>query len=80
VYWLIGYEALGVEGYGRSEQAALESFADQFYGACLWRVSMARVYGARKWIAQPTGSQLTGEARKLKRKLIDMVASVRPAG
>jgi hypothetical protein len=35
-YWLIGYEALGVEGYARSEQAALESFADQFYGA--WKV------------------------------------------
>jgi hypothetical protein len=67
VYWLIGYEAIGVEGYGRSEQAALESFADQFYGA--W-----------KWIAQPDGSQLTGEARKLKRKLMSMVASVQPAG
>jgi len=66
-YWLVGYEALGVEGYGRSEQAALESFADQFYG--VW-----------KWIAQPTDSQLTGEARKLKRKLIGMVESVQPAG
>jgi hypothetical protein len=41
----------------------LESFADQFYGA--W-----------KWIGQPDGSQLTGEARKLKRKLMSMVASV----
>jgi len=65
-YHFIAYEPLGIEGYGRDEQAALESFADLF--STTWA-----------WIAEAKDRDLGGEARELKRKLLDLVASVNSA-
>ena len=65
-YCFIGYEAVGIEGYGRSEQEALESFADVF--SATW-----------DWIATARDSELGGEARELKRELRALVAAVEAA-
>jgi hypothetical protein len=62
-YLFVGYEPVGIEGYGRNEQAALESFADVF--AATW-----------DWIATARDSQLGGEAQELRRKLRDLVEFV----
>ena len=60
------YKAVGIEGYGRSEQEALESFADVF--SATW-----------DWIATARDSELGGEARELKRELRALVAAVEAA-
>ena len=65
-YCFIGYEAIGIEGYGRNEQEALESFADVF--SATW-----------DWIATARDSELGGEARELKRDLRALVAAVEAA-
>ncbi len=62
-YHFVGYRVVGIEGYGRSEQEALESFSDVF--SATW-----------DWIATTRDDQLGGEARELKKKLSDLVAQV----
>jgi hypothetical protein len=66
-HWLVGYDPIGIEGYGDSRQEALESFAEQFYGA--W-----------KWIAEAPDTSLTKDGAELKRKLLGLVAEVQAAG
>jgi len=65
-YSLVGYEPLGIEGYGDDKQQALESFADQF--SATW-----------DWIATARDSQLDADARQLKRKMLNLVALVKPS-
>ena len=65
-YCFIGYEAVGIEGYGRNEREALESFADLF--SATW-----------DWIATARDSELGGEARELKHDLLALVAVVEAA-
>ena len=65
-YRLVEYEPLGLQGRGRDEDEALESFADQFWG--MW-----------EWIASADDSKLTQDARRLKRKMRSLVRSVTPA-
>ncbi len=65
-YYFVGYPALGIEGYGRGEQQALESFSDVF--STTW-----------DWIAMTRDSQLGTEARELKRQLSELVAEVHSA-
>ncbi len=62
-YCFIGYEPLGIEGYGHDEQEALESFADVF--SVTWDG-----YAAEK------DSKLSADARDLKRKLHNLAAGV----
>jgi hypothetical protein len=62
-YCFIGYEAVAIEGYGRNEQEALESFADVF--AATW-----------DGYAAENDRGLSGDARDLKRKLLALVAEV----
>ncbi len=65
-YCFVGYEAFGIEGCGRNEQEALESFADVF--SATW-----------DWIATARDSELGGEARELKRELRALVVAVEAA-
>jgi hypothetical protein len=65
-YCLVEYEPLGLQGRGRDQDAALESFADQFRG--MW-----------EWIASADDPKLTQDARRLKRKMRGLVRSVTPA-
>ena len=65
-YRLVEYEPLGLQGRGRDQEAALESFADQFWG--MW-----------EWIASADDPKLTQDARQLKRKMRSLVRSVTPA-
>jgi len=65
-YCLVEYEPLGLQGRGRGQEDALESFADQFWG--MW-----------EWIASADDSKLTQDARRLKRKMLRLVRSVTPA-
>jgi hypothetical protein len=65
-YCFIGYEAVGIEGYGRDEQEALESFVDLF--AATW-----------DGYAAENDRGLSGDARDLKRKLVALVAKVEAA-
>ena len=65
-YRLVEYEPLGIQGRGRGQKDALESFADQFMG--MW-VS----------IASADDPKLTHDARRLKRKMLSLVKSVTPA-
>jgi len=62
-YYFVGYRALEIEGYGLSEQEALESFSDVF--SATW-----------DWVATARDSELGGEARDLKKKLRELVAEV----
>lgn len=64
-YCFIGYELLGIEGYGRNGQEALDSFADVF--SATWDA-----YAVEK------DNKLSGDARDLKRKLLGLVAEVEP--
>ena len=52
-YCLVEYEPLGLQGRGRDQEEALESFADQFWG--MW-----------EWIATADDSKLMPDARRLK--------------
>ena len=65
-YCLVDYVPLGLQGRGLDQEEALESFADQFWGA--W-----------EWIAAADDSKLTPDARRLKRKMRSLVRSVTPA-
>src|SRR5664279_117383 len=65
-YCLVEYEPLGLQGRGRDQEEALESFADQFWG--MW-----------EWIASADDPKLTQDARQLKRKMRSLVRSVTPA-
>jgi hypothetical protein len=65
-YCFIGYEAVGIEGYGRNEREALESFADQF--SATW-----------DWIARARDSQLDADTRQLKRRMLSLVELVVPS-
>ena len=65
-YCVVGYEPLGLQGRGRNQEEALESFADQFSGT--W-----------DWIASADDPELTQDARRLKRKMRSLVRSVTPA-
>lgn len=65
-YCLIGYEPLGIEGYGEDKLEALESFVDQF--SATW-----------DWIATARDSQLDADTRQLKRKMLNLVALVKPS-
>ena len=56
-YCLVEYEPLGIQGRGRDQEEALESFADQFRG--MW-----------EWIASADDPKLTQDARRLKRKML----------
>ena len=64
-YCLVEYEPLGLQGRGRDQEAALESFADQFRG--MW-----------EWIASADDPKLTQDARRLKRKMRSLVRTVTP--
>ena len=64
-YRLVEYEPLGIQGRGRDQEEALESFADQFWG--MW-VS----------IASADDLKLTQDARRLKRKMLSVVKSCTP--
>jgi hypothetical protein len=63
-YCLVEYEPLGIQGRGRDQEEALESFADQFRG--MW-----------EWIASADDPKLTQDARRLKRKMLSLVKWVR---
>jgi hypothetical protein len=65
-YCFVGYEAVGIEGYGSDEQEALEGFAADF--SATW-----------DWIAKARDGKLGGEARELKRELRALVAAVEAA-
>jgi hypothetical protein len=65
-YCVVEYEPLGLQGRGRDQDAALESFADQFRG--MW-----------EWIASADDPKLTQDARQLKRRMRGLVRSVTPA-
>lgn len=65
-YCLVEYEPLGLQGRGRDQEEALESFADQFWGT--W-----------DWIASADDLKLTQDARRVKRKMRSLVKSVTPA-
>lgn len=65
-YCFIEYEPLGISGYGRDEQEALEAFAADF--ATTW-----------DWIAEARDSQLASDARELKRGLQALVAALEVA-
>src|ERR1035437_7838023 len=64
-YCLVEYEPLGLQGRGRDQEEALESFADQFWG--MW-----------EWIASADDPKLTQDARRLKRKMRSLVRSATP--
>lgn len=64
-YCLVEYEPLGLQGRGRDQEEALESFADQFWG--MW-----------EWIGSADDSALMPDARRLKRKMLKLVRSVTP--
>lgn len=64
-YCLVEFEPLGLQGRGRDEQEAIESFAGQFCG--MW-----------EWIASAHNLDLTSDARRLKRKMLSLVKSVTP--
>src|ERR1035438_5674621 len=59
-YCLVEYEPLGLQGRGRDQEEALESFADQFRG--MW-----------EWIASADDPKLTQDARRLKRKMRSLI-------
>src|ERR1700676_2600119 len=65
-YCLVEYEPLGLQGRGRDQKEALESFADQFWG--MW-----------EWIASADDSKLKQDARRLERKMLRLVRSGTPA-
>jgi len=65
-YYFIGYEPLGIEGYGRREQEALESFAEVF--SATW-----------DGYAAENDHKLSADARDLKRKMLGLVAEIEPA-
>ena len=62
-YYVIGYQPLGITGYGHSEREALESFADDF--SFTWDT-----YGMAR------DGDLTQDARDLKQNLRRLVARV----
>jgi hypothetical protein len=62
-YILVAFPPIGIRGYGKTEDEALESFVDQFRSA--WSM-----------IAQESDSRLTPEARLLKRAMLHLVRSV----
>ena len=64
-YYFIGYEPLGISGYGRDQQEALKSFADVF--SATWDS-----------VAMASDTQLGREALELKRRLRNLVAGVKP--
>src|ERR1035441_8885441 len=64
-YCLVEYEPLGIQGRGRDQEEALESFAAQFCG--MW-----------EWIASRVAPKLTRDARRLKRKIMSLVKSATP--
>jgi hypothetical protein len=63
--WVLEYKPLGISAYGSTKLGALRAFAEEF-SSC-WR-----------WIAQERDSQLGGDARELKRKLLALVRAVKP--
>ncbi len=62
-HWLVGYESIGVEGYGDTLDEALESFADQFRGT--WFA-----------IVKEDDSRLTRDAQALKRAMLKLISAV----
>jgi hypothetical protein len=65
-YCFVGYLPFEIEGYGRDENEALESFADVF--STTWDA-----------YAEEDDSRLSRDARQLKRQLRRLVAEVEPA-
>jgi hypothetical protein len=65
-YWFIGYEPLGIKGYGRDEQEALQSFADVF--SATW-----------DGYAAESTRKLSADARELKQRLLHLVAEIGPS-
>jgi hypothetical protein len=65
-FWILSYRPLGITAYGRTKQASLSAFAMELSSA--WH-----------WIAVQPDEMLAPDALKLRRKLTDLVASVRPA-
>ena len=64
-YCFVGYTELEIEGYGKDEDEALESFADVF--SATWQA-----------YAEEDG-RLSQDARELKRRLRGLVGAVEPA-
>jgi hypothetical protein len=64
-FWIHSYRPLGITAYGRTKRDSLSAFAMELSSA--WQ-----------WIAQQPDESLAPDALALKRKLIDLVASVRP--
>jgi hypothetical protein len=65
-YCFVGYPPLEIEGYGRDQREALESFADVF--CATWDGYVGE-----------SNSKLTHDARELKRKLQGLVEAVESA-
>ncbi|HXM40239.1 MAG TPA: hypothetical protein VN924_03255 [Bryobacteraceae bacterium] len=65
-YSFVGYTQLAIEGYGKDEDEALESFTDVF--SATWKA-----------YAEEEDSRLSGDAIELKRRLRDLVDAVEPA-
>jgi len=63
--WIHSYNPLGITAYGRTKLDALSAFAME-------------VSSAWHWIAEQPDETLAPDALELKRKLISLVASVRP--
>lgn len=64
-YWIHSYKSLGIDAYGRTRLESLFGFAMELSSA--WH-----------WIALATDDTLTPDAQELKRKLLRLIASVRP--
>ncbi|MGA3043950.1 MAG: hypothetical protein ABSF54_24515 [Bryobacteraceae bacterium] len=65
-YCFVGYTELEIEGYGKDEYEALESFADVF--SATWKA-----------YAEEQDSRLSRDAIELKRRLRSLVGAVEPA-
>lgn len=63
--WIHSYKPLGITAYGRTKLDALSAFTMELSSA--WH-----------WIAEQPDETLAPDALELKRKLISLVASVRP--
>lgn len=65
-FWVHEYEPLGISAYGETEEESLHAFAEEF-SSC-WH-----------WIAEEGDRKLAADAKRLKQKLLDLVARVEPA-
>jgi hypothetical protein len=66
-FWVHSYRPLGILAYGRTKLDSLLAFAVELSSA--WH-----------WIAQEADDKLAPDARRLKQRLADLIASVRPIG